>query len=54
MLKKKSVRRDGKMIHVRLDEKLHKKLKIKVAKNDLTIQEWVYQVIENELLNKKK
>ncbi len=49
MLEKKSVRKDGKMIHVRLDEKLHKKLKIKVAKNDLTIQEWVSLLIKNNI-----
>ena len=38
-----------KMIHVRLTEKLHRLLRMRVAKEDSTIQDWVFKLIQNEL-----
>lgn len=37
------------MIHVRLPEKVHKKLRIRAAEDDKTIQDWVLQAIVREL-----
>lgn len=37
------------MIHVRLPEGLHKKVRIRAAESDKTIQDWVVESIENEL-----
>ena len=37
------------MIHVRLPEAVHKKVRIRAAEADETIQEWVARAIQNEL-----
>jgi predicted HicB family RNase H-like nuclease len=37
------------MVHVRLPEEIHKKLRVSAAENDITIQDWVATAIENEL-----
>ncbi|MCL0058445.1 type II toxin-antitoxin system HicB family antitoxin [Dehalococcoidia bacterium] len=37
------------MIHVRLPEDMHKKLRIRTAETDVTIQDWVLKVIQREL-----
>jgi len=37
------------MVHVRLSEDLHKRLRVKVAEEDTTLQDWVAMVIETEL-----
>ena len=37
------------MIHVRLPEATHKKVRIRAAEADETIQEWVAKAIQNEL-----
>ncbi len=37
------------MVHVRLPEKIHKKVRIRAAEVDQTIQDWVLQAIQNEL-----
>jgi predicted HicB family RNase H-like nuclease len=37
------------MVHVRLPEELHKRLRIRAAKNDSTLQDWVAEAIKNEL-----
>ena len=37
------------MIHVRIPEELHKRLRIRTAERDTTIQDWVAMVIRNEL-----
>jgi len=37
------------MIHVRLPEDMHKKLRIRAAETDVTIQDWVVKVIQREL-----
>ncbi|MCK6619736.1 MAG: hypothetical protein HUU32_04460 [Calditrichaceae bacterium] len=43
---------DQRMIHVRLTEEIHKRLRIRVAELDTSIQEWVADLITKEL-NKK-
>ena len=37
------------MIHVRIPEDLHKRLRIRAAENDTTLQDWVAIAIKNEL-----
>ena len=37
------------MVHVRLTEELHKRLRIRAAENDTTLQDWVAEAIKNEL-----
>ena len=37
------------MIHVRIPEELHKRLRIRAAEKDTTIQDWVAALIRNEL-----
>lgn len=37
------------MIHVRLPENVHKKVRIRAAETDMTIQDWVLEVIQREL-----
>ena len=45
MPKRNPVRSEGKMIHIRISEKTHKKLRIRVAEEDTTIQDWVSGLI---------
>lgn len=47
-------KRDGRMIHVRLPEEVHKRLRIKVAEEDTTIQGWVAAVLAKELERQEK
>lgn len=37
------------MVHVRLDEELHRRLRVYVASRDLSIQEWVASIIAREV-----
>jgi predicted HicB family RNase H-like nuclease len=37
------------MIHIRLPGGIHKKVRIRAAESDKTIQDWVVEAIENEL-----
>ncbi|MDP4280435.1 MAG: toxin-antitoxin system HicB family antitoxin [Dehalococcoides mccartyi] len=51
--------KDGKenkerMIHVRLPESMHKKVRISAAESDQTIQDWVFEAIKNKLENQTK
>lgn len=39
----------ARMVHVRLTEELHKKLRIRAAESDTTLQDWVAMAIKNEL-----
>ena len=41
------------MIHVRLPEELHKKVRIQAAETDVTLQDWVAMAIKNELDRRK-
>jgi predicted HicB family RNase H-like nuclease len=42
------------MIHVRLPEHVHKKVRIRAAEMDVTIQDWVLEVIQRELAHQGK
>ena len=42
-------RPEARMVHVRLAEELHKRLRIRAAENDTTLQDWVAMAIKNEL-----
>ena len=37
------------MVHVRLPEAMHKKVRIRAAETDQTIQDWVFEAIKREL-----
>ncbi len=37
------------MIHVRLPEAMHKKVRIRAAETGQTIQDWVFEAIKREL-----
>lgn len=37
------------MIHVRLPEAMHKRVRIRAAEADETIQDWVFEAIKREL-----
>ena len=37
------------MVHVRLPETMHKKVRIRAAETDQTIQDWVFEAIRREL-----
>ncbi len=37
------------MIHVRLPEAMHKKVRVRAAETDQTIQDWVFEAIRREL-----
>lgn len=54
MPRKKLLEKRDRMIHVRLTDDLHKRLKIEVAESRQTIQDWVTELIEGKLLNVKK
>lgn len=45
MPKRNPVRSEGRMIHIRLSEETHKKLRIRVAEEEITIQNWVADLI---------
>ena len=40
------------MVHVRIPEELHKRLRIRAAESDATLQDWVAMAIRNELDHK--
>ncbi len=45
---------NNRMIHIRLPENLHKRLRIRAAETDRTIQDWVVQVLQSELNRQEK
>lgn len=49
MTKKTPPENKGRMIHIRLTEGLHKKLRVRVAEEDVTIQDWVERLIDKAL-----
>lgn len=49
MPKKTPPENKGRMIHIRLSEDLHKKLRVRVAEEDVTIQDWVSDLIKRIL-----
>ncbi len=42
------------MLHIRLPAELHKRLRIRAAEDDSTLQDWVLRTIQGELDRKKK
>ena len=50
---KKQKETKERMIHVRLPEDMHKKVRIRAAETDQTIQNWVFKVIKRELEHEK-
>jgi len=44
----------NRMVHIRLSEELHKKLRIRAAETDMTIQDWVVNAIKTELKQQGK
>lgn len=46
---KNSTEARTRMIHVRLPDTVHKKVRIRAAEADQTIQDWVLQAIHNKL-----
>ena len=46
---KNSTEARARMIHVRLPDTVHKKVRIRAAEADQTIQDWVLQAIQNKL-----
>ncbi|MCB9029580.1 MAG: toxin-antitoxin system HicB family antitoxin [Deltaproteobacteria bacterium] len=51
---KKEDQEDSRLIHVRLPVEIHKKLRIKTAEEDTTIQQWVTECVSKELLSENK
>ena len=37
------------MIHIRLPEDIHKKVRVRAAESDITIQDWVLEAIQEHL-----
>jgi len=53
MPREKTTHTKPKMIHIRLSEKLHQKLRIQVAKENQTIQDWVEELITKNVSTSK-
>jgi predicted HicB family RNase H-like nuclease len=49
MIVNKKKRPMSRMVHVRLTEEIHKRLRIRAAEDDTTLQDWVTMAIQNEL-----
>lgn len=49
MSKKKSAHAKDRMIHIRLDDRTHKRLKLKAVHHDTTVQNLVEQLILSSL-----
>ena len=39
----------SRLIHIRLTPKLHERLRVRAAREDVSMQEWVYSIIERGL-----
>ena len=51
---KKSREAKTRMVHVRLPGGIHKKVRIRAAETDQTIQDWVFEAIRRELERQDK
>ena len=49
MNRRNKTQTNNRMIHVRLPEDLHKRLRIRAAETDQTIQDWVVEALDTEL-----
>ena len=45
---------ETRMVHVRLTTELHKRLRIRAAESDVTLQDWIAMAIKNELDRKEQ
>ena len=45
---------NNRMIHIRLPEDLHKRVRIRAAETDRTIQDWVVEALDAELNRQEK
>ena len=45
---------NNRMIHIRLPEVLHKRVRIRAAETDQTIQDWVVEALQAELNRQEK
>jgi plasmid stability protein len=45
---------NNRMIHIRLPDNLHKRVRIRAAEADQTIQDWVVKVLQAELNRQEK
>jgi len=45
---------NNRMIHIRLPENLHKRVRIRAAETDQTIQDWVVEALDAELNRQEK
>jgi predicted HicB family RNase H-like nuclease len=54
MPRKKLPEKRERMIHVRLTDELHKRLKVEVASKGQTIQDWVLKLIDQRLAKSSK
>lgn len=51
MAQAKSQSLSHKMVHVRLDPELHRRLRIVVASEDTSIQDWLSNAVERAVVN---
>jgi predicted HicB family RNase H-like nuclease len=49
MPREKTTHTKPRMIHIRLSEELHQRLRIQVANENLTIQDWVEKLIDDNV-----
>ncbi len=54
MDKKQGIKEKSRMVHIRLPENLHKKVRIRAAEEDETIQDWVVESIKSRLEREAK
>lgn len=47
-------KREGRMIHVRIPLEVHRRVRLRVAEEDSTIQDWVAALVEKEVSGKTK
>jgi len=45
--KAEGANKDGRMVHIRLEQELHRKLRLVVAAEDTTLQEWIARTLED-------
>ncbi|HPR64222.1 MAG TPA: hypothetical protein PK014_08365 [Thermoanaerobaculia bacterium] len=40
---------DAKQIHIKMSQEFHQRIRLRAAYDDLSIQQWVMKILENEL-----
>lgn len=51
---KSTYQHEGKMIHIRLPDELHKRLRIRVAEDETTMQDFIVALLDKALKPKKR